>query len=424
MATKCYFCDQDHKIGGNMRAWLVGIGCLLQAVGFAKELVIATTFSPEVTQQVIREWQARSPEQEIRLINRTASSLQRLLDNPQTEQVDLVLSSSLFLFQYLQQQGKLQPLPSRLVQQSLLVPAELSAGTTAVAFSGYGILFNKSRLKEQQLSAPKGLDDLLDPRYAESILLSSPSRSSTNHMMLEMWLQQQGWQAGWRTWLSLVPQISAISSRSFNVAERVKMGLVSAGLTIDSYAHRLLSDPQLGFHYFPHSVASPTLIAVVKQSRQPELAVDFIDFLLTAHGQEMIAEVTMSKFPLQNLAPNHPLAEAQQQILSQPPLDYALLTRRQALVEKLFDVAITFRLHPLKNVWQRLHDKEQRLQRQLSAVRALLTELPVSEQQAGDLDYLTRFEQDKHFALDEERRWAIFFQEKLNQARLALEDEQ
>lgn len=407
-----------------MRAWLVGIGCLLQAVGFAKELVIATTFSPEVTQQVIREWQARSPEQEIRLINRTASSLQRLLDNPQTEQVDLVLSSSLFLFQYLQQQDKLQPLPSRLVQQSPLVPAELSAGTTAVAFSGYGILFNKSRLNEQRLPEPRDLADLLDPRYAESLLLSSPSRSSTNHMMLEMWLQQQGWQAGWRTWLSLVPQISAISSRSFNVAERVKMGLVSAGLTIDSYAHRLLSDPQLGFHYFPHSVASPTLIAVVKQSRQPELAVDFIDFLLTARGQEMIAEVTMSKFPLQNLAPNHPLAEAQQQILSQPPLDYALLTRRQALVEKLFDVAITFRLHPLKNVWQRLHDKEQRLQRQLSAVRALLTELPVSEQQAGDLDYLTRFEQDKHFALDEERRWAIFFQEKLNQARLALEDEQ
>lgn len=407
-----------------MRAWLVGIGCLLQAVGFAKELVIATTFSPEVTQQVIREWQARSPEQEIRLINRTASSLQRLLDNPQTEQVDLVLSSSLFLFQYLQQQGKLQPLPSRLVQQSPLVPAELSAGTTAVAFSGYGILFNKSRLNEQRLPEPRDLADLLDPRYAESLLLSSPSRSSTNHMMLEMWLQQQGWQAGWRTWLSLVPQISAISSRSFNVAERVKMGLVSAGLTIDSYAHRLLSDPELGFHYFPHSVASPTLIAVVKQSRQPELAVDFIDFLLTARGQEMIAEVTMSKFPLQNLAPNHPLAEAQQQILSQPPLDYALLTRRQALVEKLFDVAITFRLHPLKNVWQRLHDKEQRLQRQLSAVRALLTELPVSEQQAGDLDYLTRFEQDKHFALDEERRWAIFFQEKLNQARLALEDEQ
>lgn len=407
-----------------MRAWLVGIGCLLQAVGFAKELVIATTFSPEVTQQVIREWQARSPEQEIRLINRTASSLQRLLDNPQTEQVDLVLSSSLFLFQYLQQQGKLQPLPSRLVQQSPLVPAELSAGTTAVAFSGYGILFNKSRLNEQRLPEPRDLADLLDPRYAESLLLSSPSRSSTNHMMLEMWLQQQGWQAGWRTWLSLVPQISAISSRSFNVAERVKMGLVSAGLTIDSYAHRLLSDPQLGFHYFPHSVASPTLIAVVKQSRQPELAVDFIDFLLTARGQEMIAEVTMSKFPLQNLAPNHPLAEAQQQILSQPPLDYALLTRRQALVEKLFDVAITFRLNPLKNVWQRLHDKEQALKRPLSAVRALLTELPVSEQQAGDLDYLTRFEQDKHFALDEERRWAIFFQEKLNQARLALEDEQ
>lgn len=406
-----------------MKALLVGICCIFHMVAVAKELVIATTFSPEVTQQVIRQWQSHSPEKNIRLINRTSASLQRLLDNPHSEKVDLILSSSLFLFQHLQQQNKLQPLPEKISQKTTLIPVELSKTTAVVAFSGYGILFNRERLKVQQLAEPQRLEDLLHTGYADSILLSSPSRSSTNHIMLEMWLQQQGWQKGWETWLSLVPQISTISSRSFNVADRVKMGLATAGMTIDSYAHRLLSDPNLGFQYFPQSVASPTLIAISKQSSQPELAADFIEFLLTPLGQEMIAEVTMSKFPLQNLENHHPLSDKQQQILSQPPLDYDLLTQRQILVEKLFDVAITFRLHQLKATWQRLLDKERTLQRSLPAVRALLTALPVNEQQAGDIGYLLRFNQDKHFALTEESRWVAFFQEQLNQAGFALEDE-
>ncbi|HGO5823135.1 TPA: ABC transporter substrate-binding protein [Mannheimia haemolytica] len=406
-----------------MRVLLIGVFTLLQAVTFAKELVIATTFSPEVTQQVISEWQAHSPNQNIRLINRTASSLQRLLDNPHAEQIDLVLSSSLFLFQHLHQQEKLALLPSHLLRQSTLIPENLAQTTTAVAFSGYGILFNKHLLKAQQLNEPFTLDDLLTPHYLDSVLVSSPSRSSTNHIMLEMLLQQRGWQVGWQTWLSLVPQISTISSRSFNVADRVKMGFVSAGITIDSYANRLLTDPNLGFHYFPNSVASPTLIAISRQSRQPALATEFIDFLLTPIGQEMISAVTMSKFPLQNLPPIHPLAAKQQQLLAQPPLDYTLLTQRQVLVEKLFDVAITFRLHQLKTVWQHLHEKERKLKRSLPTIRELLTSLPVSEAQANDTDYLARLQHDKHFVLTEEQRWTTFFQEQINQALLALEDE-
>lgn len=406
-----------------MRILLIGICCIFHVVAVAKELVIATTFSPETTQQVISQWQAHSPEKNIRLINRTAASLQRLLENPHSERVDLVLSSSLFLFQHLQQQHKLLPLPKQLLQQTELIPQDLAATTAAVAFSGYGILFNRERLNAQQLTEPHLLEDLLDVGYLDNVLLSSPSRSSTNHIMLEMWLQQQGWQKGWETWLSLVPQISTISSRSFNVADRVKMGLVTAGITIDSYAHRLLSDPNLGFHYFPQSVASPTLIAISKQSSQPELAADFISFLLTPFGQKMISEVTMSKFPLQNLPQDHPLADEQQQILSQTPLNYRLLTHRQQLVEKLFDISITFRLHQLKTVWQQLLDKEQKLQRKFPHIRTLLTGLPVNAQQANDMNYLARFNQDKHFALAEESRWAAFFQEKLTQAHLALEDE-
>ncbi|WP_249961038.1 ABC transporter substrate-binding protein [Histophilus somni] len=393
----------------------------MHMIGFTKELVIATTFSPEVTQKVVAEWQAHSPDKNIRFINRTSASLQRLLDNPRAEQVDLVMSSSLFLFQHLHKQGKLHPLPKVLLQHSPLIPENLTATTAVVAFSGYGIFFNKTRLKERQLTEPHNFEDLFDPRYQDGLMISSPSRSSTNHIMLEMLLQQQGWEKGWATYISLAPQISAISSRSFNVADRVSMGLVVAGMTIDSYANRLLADSNLGFHYFPHSVISPTLIAISVGSRQTELASDFIAFLLTPFGQNIITTLTMSKFPLQGLPENHPLATKQKQLLLQKSLNYSLLMQRQILVEKLFDMAMTFRLYQLKNVWQRLNTKEKTLNHPLPEIRAKLTAMPVSELQANDSDYLTKLAQDKNFALSEENRWATFFQEQLNQVLLDLE---
>lgn len=47
----------------------------------AKDLVIATSFSPEVTTYIIEQWNMKAEHNNIRLINRTVSSLEKLLMN-------------------------------------------------------------------------------------------------------------------------------------------------------------------------------------------------------------------------------------------------------------------------------------------------------------------------------------------------------
>lgn len=80
--------------------------------------------------------------------------------------------------------------------------------------------------------------------------MSSPSRSDTNHLMVESLLQQKGWIKGWETLLTTAGNLVTISSRSFGVADKIKSGLGVAGPVIDNYANLLLNDPHLAFSYF------------------------------------------------------------------------------------------------------------------------------------------------------------------------------
>ncbi len=52
--------------------------------------------------------------------------------------------------------------------------------------------------------------------------MSSPSRSDTNHLMVESLLQQKGWIKGWETLLTTAGNLVTISSRSFGWQIRLK----------------------------------------------------------------------------------------------------------------------------------------------------------------------------------------------------------
>lgn len=58
------------------------------------ELVMATTFSPSATVWIIDRWQKEPGSVMIRTLNRTSASLEQLLDTPNAENVDLILTSS------------------------------------------------------------------------------------------------------------------------------------------------------------------------------------------------------------------------------------------------------------------------------------------------------------------------------------------
>lgn len=385
------------------------------------ELVIATTLSPEATAYIINSWKQETDAIPIRTINRTSASLERLLDTPALENVDLVLTSSPMLLQHLQEHDRLATQQGLTASSQKLVPSSLQQTAAAIAFSGYGILANKRNMAENNLPVPMTWDDLADSRYQGMLLMSSPSRSDTYHLMVESLLQQRGWDEGWRILLSMSGNLATISSRSFGVADKIKTGLGGAGPIIDNYAKLLLSDPELTFNYLPDSATSPTFIAITRYSSNQMQAQQFIYFLLSEKGQQVLADTNTGKYPVTPLPLDNPREPQQRRLLNSPrPLDEHLVLKRQRMVQQLFDTAITFRLTESKDAWRALYMAEARLKKPLPEIRALLTAMPVTAQESANSAYYAQFE-DNRQAEEEYMRWQRFFQEQQRKAIASLE---
>ncbi|TNG91848.1 ABC transporter substrate-binding protein, partial [Testudinibacter aquarius] len=379
----------------------------------AETLTIGTTLSVDSLQYLIDKWQEEMDGNQVKTVNRTAMSLERLLMQP--NEVDIIFSSSPILLYNLKENDKLAILPKKSQQNNKLIPEYLNQYAVAVAFSGFGILYNEALLKERGMNLPTDWQDLLDIKYNGSVVMSSPSRSGTTHLLIEMLLQQQGWKSGWATILEMSSNLSTISSRSFGVAEKLKSGLVYAGLTIDNYANLALKNKNLGFQYFPNSIASATFLAINKNSQHKLLAENFIDFLLSEDGQKFISNSNNGKFPVNKLPEDHLLFYQQQRLLDQDQINHKLLLERRLIVEKLFDLAITFRLKQLQDTWNELYKKEEKLGYSLQKIRNLLTSIPISESDINQ-DFLLQIKGDQNFLLKKESEWIYFFQNKNDEA--------
>lgn len=385
------------------------------------ELVMATTFSPSATSWIIQRWQTEPGSVMIRTLNRTSASLEQLLDTANAENVDLILTSSPMLLQHLQEHQKLAPFDGAPVASQHLVPESIRDTSVAVAISGFGLLINRSALAARHLSAPSDWGDLMQPEYQGALLMSSPSRSDTNHLMVESLLQQKGWEQGWEMLLTSAGNLVTISSRSFGVSDKIKSGLGVAGPVIDNYANLLLNDPNLAFTYFPQSAVSPTYVAILKNSQHAPEAKQFIHYLLSPEGQRILADTNTGKYPVTPLAQNNPRAAQQAVLMSQPPLNYRLILKRQQLVQRMFDTAISFRLAQLKDAWRALNSAEARLKHPLPEIRALLTAIPVDPAKSEDEAWLAQFD-NKSFAEQQMLEWQLWFLNNQKRAINKLEE--
>ncbi|MCO4166557.1 hypothetical protein L0F67_11350 [Actinobacillus suis] len=59
----------------------------------------------------------------------------------------------------------------------------------------------------------------------------------------------------------------------------------------------------------------------------------------------------------------------------------------------------------------------------MTALRAELTAMPLSEAQANDKNFLAQLKNNRTFALAQERKWAEFFQGQINKVLLAIEEQ-
>ncbi len=157
----------------------------------ANELVIGTTFSNVALSHLIDVWNKQPDAFPLRTLNRTSASLTQLLSGEQAKDIDLILSSSPMLFYNLQNKQKLAPLPDTLNHNELFVPDILKNNVVAFSLSGYGILSNIPLLENAETDIPSDWEELMSPNLHGLVIISSPTRSDTTHIMIEALLQKK-----------------------------------------------------------------------------------------------------------------------------------------------------------------------------------------------------------------------------------------
>ncbi|MCC6969465.1 MAG: extracellular solute-binding protein [Phycisphaerales bacterium] len=167
-----------------------------------------------------------------------------------------------------------------------------------VAFSSFGVVFNRDWLGKLQLGDPTSFDDMGLPEFVGLVALADPRLSGSITTSMDAILSAYGWEKGWRVLRSMCANTRYYTAASSKPPIDVSQGEAAIGLAIDFYgrgqAQSILrpgqdaSESRVGYVDPPGVVyidADP--ISVLRGAPHPELARRFIEFCLTDEGQAL-----------------------------------------------------------------------------------------------------------------------------------------
>ncbi|KDM92564.1 ABC transporter substrate-binding protein [Photobacterium galatheae] len=365
---------------------------LLSGTAFAgdrEQLVILTTDNPALLSPSIERFQQHYPTLDVQILQRREADGLALLAAPD-HNVDVVFSSSIRLFSPLTERKALLPVAS-LTQDRHPMDTEHVA---VLGYSGCGMIWNQRYLDRHQLPQPERWEALTDPLYYNHLVMSSPSRSTTTHQMVENLLQRHGWDQGWGLLLQVGGNLNQVSASSEKVSHMIASGQAGIGLVIDSDAkaqQNLFSFVQ--FRYQPDSFILPGYIAALSPGSPSPNGKDFVQFMLTESAQKQITQAPMYK-----RRRHEPLLFDGTTF----PLDQKLLHQRAILVQQLFDISISKQLPLLNQAWHMIHEVRQlpdldpHQAAQLARAVTLASTPVVRHEQASQPRYLSLQDPSRH----------------------------
>jgi len=200
-----------------------------------------------------------------------------------------------------------------------------------------------------------------------------------------------------------------VTERSFGVPDGVNSGQFGVGIVIDFFG---LSSKASGFpvdyRYPTVTTLVPANIALVKNGPNPEAAGAFIEYLLSAEGQELLLDPKIRRLPVNPAtyakAPKgFPNPFKDSSIGSAVKFDLALSKSRYNVINSLFDVMITYRLDDLRDATKAIQDAEAAMAGKSNAAaadliaqaKALVNEVPVDAAMASNKDFNAIFKKKR-----------------------------
>lgn len=383
------------------------------------KLVIVTSYPPDTTETIKKAFEAKHSGVQVEMLKKnTTAGIKYLQETRGNNSSDMFWASAPDAFEVLKGDGllekydlKVQGIPEKVGAFPINDPDGFYKGFAA---SGYGIMWNTRYVKAKDLPVAKTWDDLAKPVYHGHVGMSAPSRSGTTHLTVETILQGEGWEKGWKLLKEISGNFKTVTERSFGVPDGVNSGQFGYGIVIDFFG---LSSQASGFPvefvYPPVTTLVPANIAIVKNAPHQKAAEAFIEFLLSAEGQEVLLDPKIRRLPVnpatyEKAPEGFPNPFKDKSIGAAVKFDLDLSKSRYNIVNSLFDVMVTYRLEDLQAATRAIQQAEAKLegksnadaQKMIEEARALVAAVPITAKEASEKDFNAIFKKKRKKATD------------------------
>lgn len=237
---------------------------------------------------------------------------------------------------------------------------------TGYALSGFGFAYHVEYLQRYKLPEPKNWSDLLNPVYRGHIVMCTPRRSSSTHMMAEIILQGMGAQAGWGYLRRMAVNVGLYTDRSHTVILDVNQGEHGIGLVVDYYGFESAAAGLPVKFVYPkdYSLMNPDSIAILEGAPHPEIAKAFIDYVLSEEGQKLSMGIEQRGFkspsPRFTIRTDIPIPEYLPDITGLHQISYnaTLANQRWNEVNTIYEETIEKQQSVLKSVWMAIENSQ------------------------------------------------------------------
>lgn len=412
---------------------------LASAQAPAGKVTVVTSFAKDVTDPFKRAFEKAYPGVTLDVQNRNTNAAVRFIEETKSNnQIDLMWASAPDAFEVLKNKKLLQafkPNATGIADKVGTYPVNDPDGFYfGFAASGYGIMWNERYARANRLPEPKEWQDLAKPAFFDHVSIAAPSRSGTTHLTIETILQGEGWDKGWRTIKEMAGNFRNVTERSFGVPEAVNSGQVGVGVVIDFFAFSAQAAGfPVKFVYPTVTTVVPANIGVIANAPNPAGAKAFVEFLLSAEGQEVLLDPGIRRLPVRlatyEKAPaGYPNPFKDPQFQKMMLFDVDKSEARTAPVDVLFDQLISFQLEALKAATKAIHDAEAAIAKKANArasdlvkeARDLIAAMPITETQASSPEIRAAFTGAKEKGARQaelEQQWASFARERYTQAK-------
>ena len=163
---------------------------------------------------------------------------------------------------------------------------------TGISLVTAGFMVNTDVLAEKGLEAPKTWKDLTKPEYKDEILMADPSISGTNYAVVNCLLQSMGEEEGWKYLEEIKSNIPFYAQRGGEPPKKVAAGEMAVGIIPMSGEFVSMEEKYPVKSIYPEDGIPwvPAGLAIFKNAENIDAAKAFVDWALSAKGQEIIRD--------------------------------------------------------------------------------------------------------------------------------------